>query len=267
MHLSYGNLLLDVRKALSQMNPRKSSEKDGLGSVFYQKFCNVVDADVCSTCLSFLNGSGDISFIYETIITLIPKVKTPTLTSDFRPISLCNVLYKIIAKILSNRLQEILDKAISEEQNAFILGRLITDNAMVNFECLNTIKRHKKGKEGFLPLKADMAKAYDRVSGDFYMLYMMLKMGFSPEWVNIICKCISSVTYTIYLNGGLALKFPNRDLRQGDPLSPFLFLICAEGLSSLVNYELQNGTISGLPCGRTGPIVSPYLSLTTVSSF
>jgi hypothetical protein len=103
------------------------------------------------------------SFLNLTNIALVPKVKTPSCVTDFRPISLCNVLYKLISKILANRLKKILPDIISPVQSAFIPGRLITDDVLVAYETLHTMHTRLKGKKGFMAIKLDMSKASDRV--------------------------------------------------------------------------------------------------------
>lgn len=101
--------------------------------------------------------------INSTYITLIPKSKNPSKVSDYRPISLCNVFYKIIAKVLANRLKKVPPFITSPNQSAFIQGRLITDNILVAYEVLHTMSTRMKSREGFMALKLDMSRAYDRV--------------------------------------------------------------------------------------------------------
>ncbi|KAL5565591.1 hypothetical protein UlMin_028755 [Ulmus minor] len=149
-----------------QMAPTKSSGADGMSAIFYQQFWPIVGDEITAACLGFANGGLSLGSINETIITLLPKIKNPTRITEFRPISLCNVLYKIISKMLANRLRMVMGTIISEEQSAFILGRLISDNAIIGFECLHAIKR-RKTKKNYLALKLDMAKAYDRVEWEF----------------------------------------------------------------------------------------------------
>ncbi|KAL5562778.1 hypothetical protein UlMin_032525 [Ulmus minor] len=153
----------DVRTAIFQMAPSKSPGADGMLALFYQKYWSIVGDEVTTACLGFLNDGLDLGSINETLITLLPKVKCPTYITKFRPISLCNVLYEITSKMLATRMRSVMDSIISEEQSAFIPGCLISNNAIIGFECLHTLKRRRSKKKGFLALKLDMAKAYDRV--------------------------------------------------------------------------------------------------------
>ena len=127
--------------------------------------------------LNVLNSNMSMVEINKTNITLVPKIKHPTKMSDFRPISLCNVVYKLISKVLANHLKVILPQIISENQSEFLSGRLITDNVLVAFELMHYLEHKKEGKEGFVAIKLDMSKVYDRVEWDF-IKQVMEKMGF-----------------------------------------------------------------------------------------
>ncbi|KAL5574544.1 hypothetical protein UlMin_016243 [Ulmus minor] len=248
----------DVKEAVFQMAPTKSPGADGMSAIFYQSFWPVIREEVTAACLGFTNMGLPLGNINETIITLLPKIKNPARITEFWPISLCNVLYKIISKMLANRLRKVMDKIIYEEQSAFIPGRLISDNAIIGFECLHAIKR-RKTKKNYMALKLDMEKAYDRVEWDFIQR-VMDKLGFSIGWTKKIMACISSVSYSFQFNGQRFGQLnPSRGLRQGDPLSPYLFLLCGEGLSSLLHQYEQSGRLQGLKCGLRGPIISHLL--------
>ena len=119
--------------------------------------------DVVSAVLDFLNNGNMLPEINHTNIVLIPKVKDPEKMSDFRPISLCNLIYKIISKVLANRLKQVLPYIISPKQSAFVPGRLITDNVLMAYETLHTMHARKKGKKGSMALKLNISKAYDRL--------------------------------------------------------------------------------------------------------
>ena len=171
--------------------------------------------------------------VNSTTLVLIPKAKNPQIITNFRPISLCNVIYKLCSKVLPNRLRGFLDEIVSEEQSAFVPRRLITDNVLIAYECTHYLKR-KKGKMGACAVKLDMAKAYDRVEWD-YLKRIMLTLGFCDTFVSLIMRCVTSVSLSVRVNGVLTDSFrPSRGIRQGDPISPYLFLLCAEGLSCLL---------------------------------
>ncbi|KAL5854485.1 hypothetical protein ACOSQ4_004287 [Xanthoceras sorbifolium] len=153
----------EVRTVVFEMGLNKAPGPDGFHALFFQKFWNVVGEDVSSVCLKVLNGGCSIEEFNATNVVLITKVKNPERMTDFRPISLCSVIYKTVSKVMANRLKEILPHIISSKQSAFVPGRLIFDNIMVPFELLHSIKKQKKGKKGYAAIKLDMSKAYDRV--------------------------------------------------------------------------------------------------------
>ena len=172
-----------------------------------------------------LNGNGLPSSWNEATVVLIPKVKNPNKMKDLRPISLCNVLYKIVSKVLANRLKLILSEIIAPNQSAFVPGRLITDNILLAYEVTHYVQNKRSGSQGYAALKLDMSKAYDRVEWQF-LNRMMLRMGFSPRWTELIMECCSTVRYKFKINGSLTDELiPYRGLRQGDPISPYLFLL------------------------------------------
>ncbi|KAK3221777.1 hypothetical protein Dsin_008802 [Dipteronia sinensis] len=152
----------EIRKAIFDMNPTKAPGSDGLPAVFFQKYWESIGPNVVDAWLSVLNNRRSVDGMNKTIIALIPKIQNPVAISDFRPISLCNVIYKVIAKAMTNRLKHVLGDVISATQCAFIPGRLISDNTIVGFECLHRLKRRKR-KRGSMAIKLDMSKAYDRV--------------------------------------------------------------------------------------------------------
>jgi hypothetical protein len=177
----------EIREALFQMNPTKAPGPDGNGmnALFYQKFWHIIGNDVTKAIIEFFQSGKMLKSINYTHIALIPKVKAPESMTQFRPISLCNVMYKIISKVLANRLKLVLNHVISGNQSAFVPERLITDNILVAFEALHYLKTKRKGRSTHMAVKLDMSKAYDRVEWDF-LSTMMCKMGFNDRWVNLV---------------------------------------------------------------------------------
>ena len=246
----------EVRVALFQMHPSKAPGSDGMSSFFFQKYWHIVGDSVSTAVLSVLNSSKLLRKTNLKYISLIPKKKNPEKMSDYRPISLCNVLYKIISKVLANRLKTILPVIISDSQSAFVPGRMITDNVSVAFEVLHKMKAKRKGRKGEMAVKLNMSKAYDCVEWTFVEA-IMRKLSFEEKWIMMIMECIRTVQYSILLDGvPKGYIIPSRGLRQGDPLSPYLFLLCAEGLSALLQKASLVGQLKGLKTSRLGPCVS-----------
>lgn len=251
----------EVVEAIKSIAPLKASGKDGYPAIFYQKYWNIIGEDVTTYCLDVLNGRRSIEEINQTSIVLIPKEKSPKSMNKFRPISLCKVIYKIISKVLVYRFRQVLDLCIEDTQGAFVPKRQITDNIFVAYEILHSFKRKRGTTKKNFALKLDMSKAYDRIEWVF-LEKMMRSMGFGEGWISLIMRCITSVTYTVVINGREGEEFrPQRGLRQGDPLSPYLFLICAEGFSRLITLAKRDGRLFGTRVGRGNVSVSHFFFL------
>lgn len=245
-----------IEKAPKQMHPLKAPGLDGMPSLFYQHFSSIVNFVVIQTVLDFLNHGVALSKFHETHIVLIPKNKNPERVIDYKPITLCNVAYKLTSKTVANRMKWVLKDIVGENQSAFVAERLITDNILVVHEVMNHINRKRKGKWGEMALELDMSKVYERMEWEC-LQKIMLKLGFHEKWVEIIMQCVSSITYAVWINGIPRGVFkPTRALRQGDPLSPYQFLLCTKALSALINKAVQNRSIHGVVALARGPKIS-----------
>ena len=203
----------EVRRALFQIHPTKVPGPDRMSAIFFQNFWHIVGEDFTIAILDYLNTGRMLSSVNLTYIVMIPNTKSPENLTQFRPISLCNVIYKTISKVLANRLKSILPSIISKSQSAFVLGRLILDNILVAFETLHYMKNKRKGKSTHMAAKLDMSKAYDRVEWG-YLEAMMVRMGFHERWVSLIMNCLSSVHYAVLFNGcPTEAFFPSRGIR------------------------------------------------------
>ncbi|GLT69877.1 hypothetical protein SLA2020_419910 [Shorea laevis] len=246
----------EVLVALKQIHSSKAPGPNGMNASFYKNYWHIIGRDITSAALDFLNNGIMVRDVNLTHIVLIPKVKSPSSMKDFRPISLCNVLYKIISKVLTNRLKSILLHIISNNQSAFIPGRLIYDNIMVTFEAIHHLKNKRVGRKGNMAVKLDLSNAFDKVEWNF-LEDTMRAMGFPERWTNCVMMCVRTVEYSVLINGCPTKKFtPSRGIRQGDPLSPFLFLLCAEGLSALLSRAINRGELKGLSLCRGSPRLS-----------
>ncbi|KAL8146387.1 hypothetical protein AgCh_004217 [Apium graveolens] len=153
----------EVKSAVFQMHPDKTPGPDGMTPTFFQKHWSIVGGDVIKLVREFFLTGTLVEDINKTNIVLIPKKNNPmvVVVGDLRPISLCNILMKVITKVIANRLKELLSTVVSDTQSAFIPGRLIPDNVMISYEIMHYLKRKNRGKEGYMALKLDMSKAYD----------------------------------------------------------------------------------------------------------
>ena len=134
-------------------------------------------------------------------------------------------------------------------------GRLISDNILIAYEITHYLLNKRERDVGYAALKLDMSKAYDRVEWSF-LRRRMQRMGFANRWIDLIMECTTSVSYRIKVNGELTDNFlPERGLRQGDPLSPYLFLLCAEAFSALLHKAEGDGTLAGVKICHSAPSI------------
>jgi exonuclease III len=221
----------EVAAVIVDSDGNKSPGPDGFNFNFFKKFWGLLKKDILLLFDDFHSSSRLPHSFSSYFITLIPKVSNPHSISEFRPISLLGSLYKLFAKVLAVRLGKVMDSIISKSQSAFIKGRFLADGVVVLNEIVDYAKRSNKE---CLILKVDFEKAYDSVSWDF-LDYMLGRFGFGTKWRAWMKRCVCSGNLSVLVNGSPTEQVNiTRGLKQGDPLAPFLFLLVAEGLGSLM---------------------------------
>lgn len=175
---------------------------------------------------------------------------------QFRPISLCSYSYKIVSKIVANRLKSFLLELISPMQSAFVAGRQIQDNIGIAHEMFHFLKLRKAKSKFEMGIKLDIHKEYDRVEWDF-LEEIMEKMGFCSQWRNLIMGCVKTMDFTVIMNGQLRRKFVlSRGICQGNPLSSYLFILLSEVISRLIQLVVDRQQLLGISTNPGCPIIS-----------
>jgi len=237
----------EIKDAIWNCDSHKSPGPDGVTFSFIKKYWGTLKKEV-SGALKFFHREGKIpKGCNASFITLIPKSDNPQSLEEYRPISLVGCMYKILTKVLSNRIKKVIEKVIDGSQSAFLSNRGLLDSVLVVNEVLEDLKRRRK--KGVI-VKLDFEKAYDSVSWEF-LFYMMGRLGFCGRWIQWIKACLESATVSVLVNGSPTKEFkPSRGLRQGDPMAPFLFLIVAQGLAGLVKQATTKNLYSGIKVGE-----------------
>eukprot|EP00253_Pinus_taeda_P023451 PITA_23451 len=240
----------EVEEAVRSMPNDKAPGPDGFTINFYKACWEIVKNDIWEIVEDSRKSKTLLKSLNSTFIALVPKVEEANTPEKFRPIALCNVIYKIISKIIANRLKMVLPGIISHEQSGYVEGRQILDNILLAQEMIHSL--HSRKIPGML-LQLDLSKAYDKVSWT-YLEATLKAFGFSQPWIKWVLELIKSTRYSILVNGTPSKPFkPSRGIRQGDPLSPFLFVILMEGLSRLITKKKEEGQIRGLQPIRSCP--------------
>jgi hypothetical protein len=240
--------LQEISVALKSFSKDKSPGPDGWTVEFYLHFFDLVGPDLLELVEDNRLRGKVIGAINSTFLTLIPKSDIPTTFGDFRPISLCNLCYKLISKIIATRIKPFLSRILSIEQLGFLKGRQILDAIDTAQECLHNIKA-KKSKA--IILKLDLKKAFDCIDWDFIRL-VLVQTGFNQQLIKWIMSCVDNANLAILVNGESSSFFHmGRGLRQGCPLSPLLFILAMEALSLLLKSTQAEDKISGIKVSRT----------------
>ena len=237
------------------MKPFKAPGLDGLHVGFFQRYWSIVGETVFREVKEIFANCAMPPHLNETLITLIPKCSGANSVGLFRPISLCNTIYKVVTKMIVKRLRPLLPSLISPLQTAFVPGRLGVDNMIIAQEIICTMSL-KRGKEGYMAIKIDLEKAYDRFEWHFIQDILLL-YKFPRQLVKLIMSCVSSSSISVLFNGGKLDPFlPSRGIRQGDPMSPYLFILCMEMLGYLITEKCEAKLWDPVKASRNGPAFS-----------
>ncbi|GKV53298.1 hypothetical protein SLEP1_g59830, partial [Rubroshorea leprosula] len=243
----------EVKRAVWSCGCSKAPGPDGFNFKFIREMWDTIKDDMMGFVDDFHKNGKLVRGANNSFIVLIPKVMNPQKIEEFRPISLISVMYKVIVKLLANRICSVLDGIIGENQMAFIKGRQMVDSIVIANETINEAKRKKKASFLF---KIDFEKVYDKVCWEF-LDYMMSRMGFDPKWRRWINECLKTTEASILLNGSTTRQVKiNKGLRQGDPLSPYVFLLVAESLNGIISSAINHGLFDGIDIGSKGLKVS-----------
>ncbi|CAA7019711.1 unnamed protein product [Microthlaspi erraticum] len=245
----------EVERAVKEMGKYKAPGPEGFQPVFYQHCWDIVGDSVVRFVLEFFRTGNLPPNTNDVMIVLLEKVTKPEKITQFRPISLCNVLFKTITKAMVVRLKQVITKLIGPAQASFIPGRLSTDNIVIVQEAVHSTRR-KKGRTGWMLLKLDLEKAYDRIRWDF-LEDTLVAVGLSESWVRWIMQCVTGPSMNLLWNGEKIEPFkPSRGLRQGDPISPYLFVLCMERLCHLISRATAEKKWKPIKLSRGGPELS-----------
>ena len=246
---------LEIQKALFSLKPFKTPSADGLHARFFHQFWPTLRSSVTEEVQNIFVSKKMPAYLNQTLVVLIPKRIGPELLGHFRPISLCTTVYKIVSKVIVHRICPFMKQLVSPLQVAFIPGRKGLDNLIIAQEIMHSMEK-KKGRSRVMALKNDLEKAFDRLEWSF-IREILIHFNFPSDLIVIIMDCISSSTVYILFNGGKLDSFSSsREIRQGDPISPYIFILCLEYLGLLIHEKTSLKVWKPIKASRTGPAFS-----------
>lgn len=223
---------LEIRDTLFSLARGKAPGPDGFTVEFFKENWDTVSQLVTEAVKDFFTSGRLLREINNTILVMVPKVPNATTVDDYRPIVCCNMVYKIITKVMANRVAAVLKDLVNPSQSAFVKGRRIRDNILLAQELFS--KFHVEPYSPKCAIKVDFRKAYDTVNWRF-LESVLLAFRFPDQLVHLIMTCVRTPRFSIALNGELHGFFPSgRGLRQGGPISPYLFTLVMEVLSGIL---------------------------------
>ncbi|CAL1404640.1 unnamed protein product [Linum trigynum] len=242
----------EIRGIIKNMGSLKSPGKDGFHAIFYKRCWNTIQVELRELIDSCFHNPEKIRYCNATLLTLLPKVDSPSNITQFRPIGLCNVSYKIVAKCLADRLKLLMADLVDENQTSFVPKRHITSNIIILQEIIHSMNQ-KKGEKGLMVLKVDLAKAYDRINWSF-LKSTLEAAGFPQDFISLVMACVTTASFQVLWNGNCTEEFkPTRGLRQGCPLSPYLFTLCMERLNHNIKKCVEVGDWKQICLSKNGP--------------
>jgi hypothetical protein len=233
----------EIDQVVQEMPNEKASDPDGFTKEFLKSCWEVVKHDIYGVVEDSKRSTSNLKDLNSKMITLIPKENEARTLDRYNPIALYNVVYKIISKVITNRLKPLLPTLISREQVGFVEDRQIMNNIIQAHEIIHTLKSQRRG--GMI-IQLDLEKAYDKIRWH-YMAKTLESFGFDQHWINWIVTLVSTKSYSLLINGTPAKPFyPYRGIRKGNPLSPFLFILMMEGLRRSIKSTTTVGKIKGI---------------------
>lgn len=243
----------DIRRVLFAMPANKSPGPDGFPCEFFKTTWSIIAQDFVIAVQSVFRYGFLPKGVNSTILALVPKKTDSLVMRDFRPIACCNVLYKVVSKVIANRLKVILPRLVLKNQSAFIKGRLFMENVLLASELVKDY--HKEAVSPRCVMKIDISKAFDSVQWDF-VLRSLEAIGVPLRFIQWVKLCITMASFSAQVNGELAGYFQSkRGLRQGCSLSPYLFVMCMNVLSHRINKLRKIGYSSCIHVVKISPLL------------
>ena len=212
----------ELREVVRKLSSNRAPGMDGFNGAFYKATWHLISKDLLEAVNNVLQSNHLLAQVNHTILCLVPKKIVPVTVEDYRPIALCNVIYRIISKLLSTRLKPLLPGIIGPNQSAFIKGRRITDSILLAHELCHSL--HSNVGRAHMCIKIDLSQAFDSLNRTF-LCEALQRLAFKNKWIDWVSMCLNS-TFSLRINGELTSPSSTSiGVRQGDPLSPYLFVI------------------------------------------